>query len=324
MEIVEFNAIDLRLEHTRCRDAEAERLLLPSIMERDIEEPLSVVTCEVPYVYVLLDGFKRYRCARKLGKGTLPVHCIAQDIPCGILSMIRREETGKLNALEQARLIEELHQSYGLSIYVIAVRLERSPAWVRIRLEMVSELSSLLREKIMSGAFPVRAYLYGLRGVIQEHKVSMDRVDAFVAAVSGKGLSTRELFVLSRAYFTGGGAIAHLIDEGSAHRALRLICTDSEGKEDASLDELERQLIADLATTSAGMNRIVANAAAVREGTAPFMLYTNLWSAAILRRLDEFSTVIKELYDRSGPANRGADHVPAGCSPQGDRAAVAH
>jgi len=323
MEIVEFNAIDLRLEHTRCKDAEAERLLLPSIMDRDIEEPLSVVTCEVPYVYVLLDGFKRYRCARKLGKGTLPVHCIAQDIPCGILSMIRREENGKLNALEQARLIEELHQGYGLSIYAIAVRLERSPAWVRIRLEMVSELSSLLREKIMSGAFPVRAYLYGLRGVIQEHNVSMDRVDAFVAAVSGKGLSTRELFVLSRAYFTGSGAIARLIDEGSAHRALRLLHADPEGTEDPALSKREQQFIKDLTATSAGMNRIVADVAALREETPPFMQYVNLWSFAILRRLNEFTTVIKELYDRSGPASCGTDHVPTGCRPQGDSAAVA-
>jgi ParB/RepB/Spo0J family partition protein len=310
MEIVEFSAIDLCLEHTRRKDAEAERELLTSIMERDIEEPLSVVTCEAPHVYVLLDGFKRYRCARKLGKGTVPVRCMAQDIPCAILSMIRREAAGRLSVMEQAALIEELHESYGLSIGDIAVRLERSPAWVRIRLGMMSELSGLVRQKIMSGAFPVRAYLYGLRGFMQDHNVSGDRVDAFVRAVSGKGLSTRELFVLSRAYFTGGTAVERLIREGDAYRALRMLCADPDNKDDAALSERQRRFIKDLTATAASMNRIIVNVPGVNEGKGSFMQYVNLWSAAILRRLDEFSTVIKELYDRSGPCHRSAGPVP--------------
>jgi hypothetical protein len=325
METIELSCLDLRLEHTRTRNSAVEQALLQSIAERGILDPLHVAGSAAEQEYVLLNGFKRYRCARKLGMGMAPAECIAGDLATGILTVIRRSDCGSgVTTLEQAALIEELHQRCGLSIYDIAQQLGRSPAWVRIRLEMVSELSSLLREKIMSGAFPVRAYLYGLRGFIHEHNVSMDRVDAFVAAVSGKGLSTRELFVLSRAYFNGGGAIERLIGGGSAHRALRLLCADPEGTEDPALSKRGQLFIKDLAAISAGMNRIVANVAALREETPPFMQYVNLWSFAIVRRLEVFTTVIKELYDRSGPSGRGIDPVPGGRQPQGDSASVTH
>jgi hypothetical protein len=324
MEMVEFTAIDIRFEHTRHKDSDVERRLLSSIMERDIMEPLQVSVCKDTDAYVLLDGFKRYRCAKKLGKGIIPIHCIGDDVAEGVISLLRRESSRGLSTMEQAALIEELHKSYGLSICTIAVRLERSPAWVSVRLGMVGELSGLVRQKIMSGAFPARAYMYSIKRFTRVNGIPRDRVDAFVAAVSGKGLSTRELFVLSRAYFTGGPAIERLIREGDTRRAVRMLCTDPDGKDDAALSEGQQQFIKDLAATSAGITRIVANAADVGEGTAAFMQYVNLWSAAILKHLEEFKAVLHELYDRSGPCQRGADPVPSGSEPQVDSASVTH
>lgn len=64
-ETVERSSLDLRYESYRLRNGAAEARLLASIAERDIEQPLRGV--DTPQGRLLLDGFKRYRCATKLG-----------------------------------------------------------------------------------------------------------------------------------------------------------------------------------------------------------------------------------------------------------------
>jgi hypothetical protein len=324
VELVELSAVDLCLEHTRHKDSDAERRLLSSIMERDIVEPLQVSVGSQSRSYVLLDGFKRYRCARKLEKGIIPVECIAEDVAGGVVSLLRRKAGGALSVMEQAALIQELHDRHALSIYDIAVRLERSPAWVSVRLGMIGDLSELVRGKIMSGTFPARAYLYGIKGFTRVNNVPRHRIDTFVAAVSGKGLSARKLCVLSRAYFTGGSAVERLIIEGDAHRALRMLSAATDADDDTMLDKRQSRFIKNLRATSQGINRIVGSVDDVAQGPPSCMQYVNLWCTAIQRQINEFSKVIKELYDRSGPPECGGDPVSTGGKPQGDSAAVTH
>jgi hypothetical protein len=61
---LELSSLDLRYEDFRLKQAALEQRLLGSIAQRGIEEPLEGV--EVQQRNVLLNGFKRYRCARKL------------------------------------------------------------------------------------------------------------------------------------------------------------------------------------------------------------------------------------------------------------------
>jgi hypothetical protein len=324
VELVELSAVDLCLEHTRHKDSDAERRLLSSIMERDIVEPLQVSVGSQSQSYVLLDGFKRYRCARKLEKGIIPVECIAEDVAGGVVALLRRKAGGALSVMEQAALIQELHDRHALSIYDIALRLERSPAWVSVRLGLIGDLSDLVRGKIMSGTFPARAYLYGIKGFTRVNNVSRQRIDAFVAAVSGKGLSARKLCVLSRAYFTGGSAVERLIIEGDAHRVLRMLSATPEADGDMMLEKRQQRFVKELRATSRSINRIVGSVGDVARGAPSCMQYVNLWCAAIQRHLPEFTKVIKELYDRSGPSECGDDLVPTGRKPQGDSATVTH
>jgi hypothetical protein len=274
--------------------------------------------------YVLIDGFKRYRCARKLGMGMVPAECVADDVATGIVTFIRRNEYGVgITVLEQAALIEELHCRCAMSIYDIARRLGRSPAWVSLRLGVLDDLTPLVRSKLLSGAFPARAYLYGIKGFTRVNNIDRERVDAFVAATSGKGFSTRDLFVLSRAFFTGGSVIERLVLEGDVHRALQLLSADTDGSDDASLTYKERLFIKDLQSTATGMSRITANGGSLHMQGSSFSQYVNLWSNALLKRLSDFSTTIKELYDRSGPHLRGAYPVPPGSKSQRDCPAIA-
>ncbi len=67
---VELGSLDLRYESFRLKAPAVEQRLLGSIAQRGIQEPLAGV--EVQGRGVLLNGFKRYRCARKLRLATVP------------------------------------------------------------------------------------------------------------------------------------------------------------------------------------------------------------------------------------------------------------
>jgi hypothetical protein len=323
MPTIELSALDLRLEHTRQRDAEAERRLLTSIMERDILDPLLVSICKETGCHVLLDGFKRYRCAGKLNKNIVSVFCIGEDVVDGVLCFLRREQTGTLSVLEQAGLIEELHKNYGLSIYDIARRLGRCPSWVSMRLGMIGELSELVRAKIMSGAFPARVYMYGIKVFTRVNKISSGRVDVFVEAVSGKGLGTRDLIALSRAYFTGGLIVQRMILEGDVHQAVKLLAAQTVPSTDTALSAEQQSFVNNLETIAGVMSSVVASAPPMDTNAARYMQYVNTWSAAIGKSLTAFSRTIKELHDLSRPAHDGTHVIQSGHQPQANSAAGA-
>jgi ParB/RepB/Spo0J family partition protein len=314
METIELSALDLRLEHTRRKDSEAQRRLLSSIIEHDIREPLVVSACDTAHRYVLLDGFKRFRCAVKLGMSIVPVQCIAQDVPSGVSALFRRTSAGALSTMEEAALIEQLYKKYNLTIYDISVSLERSPTWVSLRLGMISELSDLVRNKIMSGAFPARAYMYGIKSFTRVNKVSQELIDAFVTAVSGKGLSTRNLDTLSRAYFCGGAALRQLVDQGNVRRALAMIAVDTPMQRGKTKDDRDRFFALELKAVATALHRIITDGAEASLSASPLRQDINLWSGEIQKHLEAFTEAIKRLHDRSGPTVSGADTTSSGCA----------
>jgi len=326
VETIELNSVDLRFEHTRHKDAAIERQLLSSIMDLDILDPLQISVCKDTQRPVLLDGFKRYRCAKKLAINIIPVHCIGDSVVDGVLCLLRRESASGLSILEQASLIEELHKTYSLSVNAMASRLCRSPSWISVRLGMLGELSDLVRKKIMSGAFPARAYMYGIKSFTRVNKLSSARVDAFVDAVSGKGISTRDLSMLSKAYFTGGTAIARLILEGDTHRVIKMLSGKSGtgSTSDMPLTEAQHSLVNDLEMVAGGMARILENSAAMNSAPPLYMHTVNIRSSTICKYLKAFSNIIKELYDNSEPTNHRTDALEPGNQPQENSAAGTH
>jgi hypothetical protein len=50
----------------------------------------------------VLNGFKRYRCARKLRLATVPYSSLGPDEAVGILSLLRTSNNRALSILEQA------------------------------------------------------------------------------------------------------------------------------------------------------------------------------------------------------------------------------
>ena len=130
-EMAELSTIDQRYESYRMKNPRLEARLLASIAERGIEEPLEGV--DVGSQKILLNGFKRYRCAQKLGLGIVPYTTLGKDEASAILAMLRASNTRSLSILEQARFIDDLRTIHKLTLGDIAELLSRSKAWVSMR-----------------------------------------------------------------------------------------------------------------------------------------------------------------------------------------------
>jgi hypothetical protein len=287
--------LDLRYEGCRMRAAALEERLLGSIAERGIEEPLEGV--EAGERHVLLNGFKRYRCARKLRLGAVPYASLGLDEVAGIVALLRMSNDRSLSILEQAAFIDELKSARGQTVAQIATELSRSKAWVGMRLGLFSEMSGLVRQKLFAGAFPVYAYMYTLRPFI---RMNARQVEEFVVAVGGQGLSVREIEVLARGFFHGGEALRAEIVRGNLALPLARMKEAAGGADGCS--EFERGMLRDLEIANKSMLRVRSKSVDARLSSGPFHAQAHLLTEGILSRADGFVTAVRRLHDRGRPA----------------------
>ncbi len=198
---LELIHLDLRYEGYRLPHSGLEATLLASIAREGIREPLRGVICaQVP---IVLDGFKRCRCARQLHLHVVPFASWGSDEVVGIFELLRAARPHSLSMLEEARFVNRLHAERGLTVSEIAEQLGRSQAWVSLRLGLLKELSPVVSEALFTGAFPVYSYLYTLRPLRRMKGVSGADLDQFVRALGGQKLSVRQIQGLAHGFFRG-------------------------------------------------------------------------------------------------------------------------
>ena len=157
---IEFHQLDLRYEGLRVRRPEREKRLLSSLAERGQQVAIIVVRLlEEPNRYLVIDGYKRIRALRKLGRDT--VHATVWDMPetdALILDRSLRTAEGE-TALEQGWLLSELHSSLDMSLEDLALRFDRSKSWVSRRLALVCELPQSVQQYVRLGKIGAHAAL---------------------------------------------------------------------------------------------------------------------------------------------------------------------
>ncbi len=296
---VEISSLDLRYEGRRLRNRTQEGRLLSSIAERGIEEALEGV--EAGGVRVLLNGFKRYRCARKLGLATVPYTSLGSDAAAGIIALLRLARTNHLHILEQAGFIDELRGMEHLSVSQIAGLLSRSKGWVSMRMGILAQMSEAVRRELFSGRFPAYAYLYTLRPFMRMNGVGSHEVEELVVALGGKKLSVREIALLAHGFFRGPDAFREQIRGGNVAVALdRIRQVPDDPDEGCSV--FERGMLRDLELTGKTIQRVMGKGADARLKSRAFHAEANLLSAGILSRSGAFIQTLRSLHDRSGQA----------------------
>jgi len=293
--LVEVAPLDLRYAGCRLQSPAAEARLLSAIAAGGIQEALPGV--ESGGVRILLHGFKRLRCARKLHLATGPFVALATDETAGIVFLLRAANDHALSLLEQARFLDELQGAGGLSVGEIAQQVGRSPAWVSLRLGGLAELSPLLRSALFDGSFPVYSYLYTLRPFRRLNGAAA--VDEFVAALRGKKLSARQIEQLAPGFFRGPESLREQIRRG--HLALPLQQLKELPEDPDGCSEFERGGVADLEQAQKVLIRLMTKSADPRRlSSRPFRAQAHLLCAGLLSRLPAFSKTIHQLHDHCG------------------------
>ena len=295
---IEISTLDLRYEGYRMRNNAQEARLLASMADRGIEEPLEGVDTQEGRI--LLNGFKRQRCARKLKIEIVPYTSLGQDVAMGIMGLLRTSNNKALGILEQARFIDELKTIHKMSVAEIAEELSRSKSWVSMRLGLIGEMTEGVRKKIFSGAFPVYPYMYTLRQFMRMSSTGKADIEQFVEALSGKKLSVRQIEQLAHGYFRGPESFREEIRKGNIALPLQWINQvpdDTEG-----CNEFKRVVLRDLEIVQKYMQRVMGKSADRRLESRSFHAQAHLLTAGILSRARAFHDTVRKLHDRSAEA----------------------
>ena len=312
---VELSALDLRYESYRMKNPGLEARLLASIAQRGIEEPLEGV--DIGERSLLLNGFKRYRCARKLGIGKAPYASLGEDEALGIMNLLRVSNSRSLGILEQAGFIDELRKLHRMTVAEIAAELSRSKAWVSMRLGLIGEMSETVRQEIFSGRFPMYPYMYTVRQFMRMNGIKKQEIEDFVVALSGRKLSVREIEQLAHGYFRGPDSFREAIQNGHIGLPLQWI-RQAPGDPDGC-NAFEGALLNDLEITRKYMQRVMGKSNDRRLKTRAFHAQANLLTAGILSKARAFFETLRKLHDRSGQAHGDLSAPPGGHEPEGDR-----
>lgn len=297
-ENIELNTLDLRYQDYRLRDDAREARLLSSIAQRGIEEPLEGV--ETAAGRLLLNGFKRFRCAKKLYLGAVPYVSLGDEEAAGILMLMRTRTDKGLGILEQAKFVVDLLTIHGLDLADVAETLGRSKGWVSMRSSLLNEMSEAIQKILFAGKFPVYCYMYTLRPFRRMNGVTQQEIERFIQVVAGKRLSVRDIELLAQGYFRGPDSLREAIGQGKWNWSLeqmKNVPNDAEGSND-----FERVLLKDLQAVQKLMQRIMAKCHNDRLQSRAFFAQANLLLGSLLTKLKPFGERMKEFHDRSGHA----------------------
>lgn len=295
VEKIEINNLDLRYEKFRLKSKEIERALLASIIANDIQEPLKGVDLG-DGTKILLDGFKRYRCAKKLNISMVPYSSLGSDEPLGIIKLIRTSIARPLTILEQAKMIDELQKVHGMTHGNIADLLQKSKSWVSMRAGILAEMSEYVAKRVFNGDFPVYSFMYTLRKFIRMNSIRKNKIDEFVKLVAGKGLSIRDIELLADGFFKGSDNLRQQIKEGHITWGLNQLKKKSSRTTECT--NTEQRMLRDLESVQRYMQKITYRASDDSLGNDTFQVQASLLVQGIIDILDNFMIAVRDLYDR--------------------------
>jgi len=200
---VEIHQLELRYEALRKRSPRRERQLMASLAEVGQLLPIVVVRAEVADRYVVVDGYKRVRAARRLRWDTVAA-TIWEIGEADALLLERMMRTGDPEGpLEQGWLLRELRDRFGLSQGELARRFDRTVSWVSRRLALVAELPPAIQEHVRSGAITPYAAMKYLVPLARANEADCTRL---VTAIAPARPTTRQVAELYAGWLAGSDA----------------------------------------------------------------------------------------------------------------------
>lgn len=203
---LERHQLDLRYEALRTRNARRERQLLASLADSGQRTPIVVVRDGASLV--LVDGYKRVRALRQLGRDTLAaVEWSMTEVEALLLERILRASDAD-SAIEEGWFLREMHERFGLTQEELAHRFDRTKSWVSRRIALVGQLPPSVQEHVRAGAIGAHAAMKSLVPMARANVVDCARM---AEAIAPERLSDRQIGELYATYASGNTKTRELV-----------------------------------------------------------------------------------------------------------------
>jgi ParB/RepB/Spo0J family partition protein len=204
---LELHQLELRYERLRKRAAAGERALLGSLVEHGQQLPIVVVGEQTRFI--VIDGYKRVRALRRLARDT--VRASAWQLPeLEALLLERQLRCASEDALDQAWLLAELQERFGLSLEALAQRFERSKSWVSRRLGLLQALPVSIQDQVRAGELAAHA---AMKYLLPLARANAPAAMQLAAAIAPLKLTSRQVGALYGGWQSGTQRTRELIVE---------------------------------------------------------------------------------------------------------------
>lgn len=234
---LELHQLDRRYEALRTTSRERDSRVVASLARDGQQLPVVVIAATDAGRYILVDGYKRVRGLHKLGQDLVRATC--WDLPepeALLLGRLMRAAEGE-SVLEQAWLVRELQERFGLSLEDLARRFGRSPSWVSRRLGLAATLPDAIQQLVRDGKLSPHAAMKHLLPLARANRAG---AIALAHALAPLRPSTRQTALLCAAFARGSEASREQLLQ---HPELLLRASEPRGgKPDDPAQELERDV----------------------------------------------------------------------------------
>jgi len=146
---VDIHLLDLRYRHTRIKNDKTLVTLTNSIQAYGQIVPALVVSEQDRYI--LIDGYKRLAALKDCGHDCITIQIMDTEESASLFLLLAQNNECKLESIEQAALIQELHGRFTFSFSEIGARLGRNKSWVKRRLDLIESLPDEVHQAVMTG-----------------------------------------------------------------------------------------------------------------------------------------------------------------------------
>lgn len=202
---LEWHQLELRYESLRRRHPSQERQLVASLAEIGQQAPVIVVAEATRFV--LIDGYKRVRALKRLGRDSVRGTCWEMT-ELEALLLERSLRRASEDALDQAWLLAELQERFGLSPEELARRFERSKSWVSRRLSLIQALPAAVQDQVRAGSLPAHA---AMKYLVPLARANVEAARQLAEAIAPWKPTSREVGALYQGWQAGTSRTRELI-----------------------------------------------------------------------------------------------------------------
>ncbi len=198
---IDFHLLDLRYSHTRIKNNKALARMQNSVHTYGQIVPALAVPAAGKFV--LIDGYLRLSALKACGRDCIKVLLMDEE-PGSLLTLLAKTDDRQLETVEQATLIQELHNRFSYSFAEIARRLGKDKSWVKRRLDLLESLPEEVLVAVMNGtvsSWAASRILVPLSRANEQDCIDLTR------KIIADPLSTRELVSLYDHYKTSNRTV---------------------------------------------------------------------------------------------------------------------